>query len=138
MSCQEKWILQNKVSFYSDKKIAADLRNIGGNFLPSKICQNCEDCCGATPGFVAEVCDNNGIVSALNLGTHKSPGVMQLLRFLTQNACRLNFAFSALHTPGSRNSAADTLSRFNLQEILRCQPTSSLNPTGSADWFSSA
>jgi hypothetical protein len=32
------------VSIYSDKKIAAELRNIGGNFLPPKIYQNCEDC----------------------------------------------------------------------------------------------
>jgi hypothetical protein len=31
------------VSIYSDKKIAAELRNIGGNFLPPKIYQNCED-----------------------------------------------------------------------------------------------
>jgi hypothetical protein len=32
-----------KVSIYSDKKIAAELRYIGGNFLPPKIYQNCED-----------------------------------------------------------------------------------------------
>jgi hypothetical protein len=43
-------LLSVKVSIYSDKKIqncrrtAAELQNIGGNFLPPKIYQNCEDC----------------------------------------------------------------------------------------------
>ena len=68
------------------------------------------------------VCDNSVIISVLNSGTSKSSDVMHLLRFLTRDACRLNFAFSARHTLGSQNSAADALSRFNLQEFRRLVP----------------
>ena len=68
------------------------------------------------------VCDNSGIVSALNSGTSRSSDAMHLLRFLTRDACRFNFAFSALHTPGARNADADALSRFNLQEFRRLVP----------------
>jgi hypothetical protein len=44
------------VSIYSDKKIAAELRNIGGNFLLPKIYQNCE---AATVHFCAPALANS-------------------------------------------------------------------------------
>ena len=48
--------------------------------------------------------------------------VMHLLRLLTLEACRHNFVFSAAHTPGRDNSAADALSRLRLQEFRRLAP----------------
>ena len=56
------------------------------------------------------------VVSVLNSGTSKSPDVMHLLRLLTLEVCCHNFVFSAAHTPGRDNSAADALSRLRLQE----------------------
>ena len=52
----------------------------------------------------------------------KSPDVMHLLRLLTLEACRHNFVFSAAHSPGRDNSAADALSRLRLQEFRRLAP----------------
>ena len=58
----------------------------------------------------------------VNSSSSKSPDVMHLLRLLTLEACRHNFVFSAAHTPGRDNSAADTLSRLRLQEFRRLAP----------------
>ena len=56
------------------------------------------------------LCDNMAVVSVLNSGTSESADLMHLLRLLTLEACRHNFVFSADHTPGRDNSAADALS----------------------------
>ena len=68
------------------------------------------------------LCDNMAVVGILNSGTSKSPDLMHLLRLLTLEACRHNFIFSAAHTPGRDNSAADALSRFRLQDFRRLAP----------------
>jgi hypothetical protein len=73
-------------------------------------------------------CDNMAVVSVLNSGTSRSPDVMHLLRLLTLQACRHNFVFSAAHTPGRKNSAADALSRLRLQEFRRMAPQSDQLP----------
>ena len=56
------------------------------------------------------LCDNRAVVDILNAGTSKSSDVMHLLRLLTLAACRHNFVFSASHTPGRVNVAADAVS----------------------------
>ena len=69
------------------------------------------------------LCDNRSVVDALAAGTARSPPLMHLLRSLTRVACLSNFTFSARHTPGRSNSAADALSRFRFQEFHRLAPT---------------
>ena len=59
------------------------------------------------------------VLGILNSGTSKSPDLIHLLRLLTLEACRHNFVFSAAHTPGRDNSAANALSRFRLQDFRR-------------------
>ena len=73
-------------------------------------------------------CDNLAVVQVLNTGTSKSPEVMHLLRSLTLVACRHNFVFTVIHTPGRVNVAADALSRLHLQEFRRLVPDSSPLP----------
>ena len=68
------------------------------------------------------LCDNRAVVDILNAGTSKSSDVMHLLRLLTLAACRHNFVFSASHTPGRVNVAADALSRLRLQDFRRLVP----------------
>ena len=70
-------------------------------------------------------CDNLAVVQVLNSGPSKSPEVMHLLRPVTLVACRHNFVFSAIHTPGRVNVAADALSRLHLQEFRYLVPDSS-------------
>jgi hypothetical protein len=69
------------------------------------------------------LCNNLGVAHILNVGASKSSDVMHLLRSLTL-ACRRNFVFSATHTPGRVNLAADALSRLQLQTFRRIVPES--------------
>ena len=47
---------------------------------------------------------------------------MYLLRALIRTTCLQSFAFSARHTPGRLNSAANALSPFRFQEFQRLVP----------------
>ena len=68
------------------------------------------------------LCDNAAVVYTLNAGTSRCPKMMHLLRAFIRTACLHSFAFSARHTPGRLNSAADALSRFRFQEFQRLVP----------------
>ena len=68
------------------------------------------------------VCDNSSVVDVHNAGSYRSSCLMHLLRNLTHVACKNSFSFSARHTPGRSNVAAETLSRFHFQEFHRLVP----------------
>ena len=74
-------------------------------------------------------CDNSAVVAILNKGSSKSSEVMHLLRSLITSACSYNFTFTAVHVPGSRNAAADALSRLQVPEFRRLHPAASPLPT---------
>ncbi|XP_075715671.1 uncharacterized protein LOC142750558 [Rhinoderma darwinii] len=57
------------------------------------------------------VCDNLGVVQAVNAQTANSPPVVRLLRHLVLRGLMLNAHFVAVHIPGVLNSVADSLSR---------------------------
>jgi hypothetical protein len=73
-------------------------------------------------------CDNLAVVHILNASTSKLTDIMHLLCLLTLVACRHNFVFSATHTPGRVNLAADALSRLQLQEFRCIVPESNPLP----------
>ena len=66
-----------------------------------------------TQHHVQFLCDNTVVVSILNASTSRCSRVMHLLRSLVRDVCFHSFVFSARHTPGRSNVAADALSRFN-------------------------
>ena len=75
------------------------------------------------------LCDNSGVVAVLNTGSARSSCLMHLLRSLTHAACINSFSFSARHTPGRSNVAADALSRFHFQEFHRLVPAMDPHPS---------
>ena len=74
------------------------------------------------------ISDNMAVVAVLRSGTSRAPDIMHLLRSLTRIACLHHFTFSASHSPGRDNRAADALSRFHLQEFRRLVPAASPSP----------
>ena len=55
--------------------------------------------------------------------------LMHLLRSLTHAACSNSFSFSACHTPGRSNVAADALSHFHFQEFHLLVPAMDQHPS---------
>ena len=73
-------------------------------------------------------CDNQAVLYIINSGTSKAPDVMHLLRHLSLTACRHHLVFSAIHTPGIRNTAADALSHLQVPEFRRLVPFANPDP----------
>jgi hypothetical protein len=68
------------------------------------------------------LCDNMGVVLAINKGRSKSPQIMTLLRRLVLVAAEFSFAYSAQHLPGQNNGIADSLSRFQMTRFRELAP----------------
>jgi len=60
-------------------------------------------------------CDNQSVVSIINLGHSKAPLIMELVRKLVFLSMEHNFLVRACHVPGVSNKIADALSRFQMQ-----------------------
>ena len=73
-------------------------------------------------------CDNQATVHIINKGRSKSPVIMRLMRRLVITAGINNFAFLAEHLPGSQNSIADALSRFQMSRFRLLAPNAIEKP----------
>lgn len=67
-------------------------------------------------------CDNLAVVTICRTGTSKCPYVMDLVRRLFFVAARHNFIVFLSHVPGLSNTAADSLSRLQVQKFRQLMP----------------
>lgn len=74
------------------------------------------------------LCDNGAVVSAVNKGAAKDPILSHLLRIVAFLAAILDMRITARHLPGTKNAAADALSRNNLRLFLSLNPQASPVP----------
>ena len=74
-------------------------------------------------------CDNSSVVAALSKGSAKETVVMQLLRCLWFFIAHYDIHISCEHIAGSKNIAADHLSRNNLSSFFSSSPQASPTPT---------
>ena len=79
--------------------------------------------------------DNTGVVSVLKSRTAETPFQMHLLRCFSLYCGIFHFTYSVMHVPGARNSAADALSRndINLFSFLVPQTPHSAVPQATFD-----
>lgn len=68
------------------------------------------------------MCDNLGVVQAVNSKSAKSCPVVSLLQQLVLWALELNAQFVVVHVPGVSNSTADSLSRFQGERFQELAP----------------
>ena len=73
-------------------------------------------------------CDNAAVVAVINKGSCRDQSLMHLMRCLTFYAAVFNFSISAVHLPGSQNTAADALSRGDRAKFFSVLPQA--NPIG--------
>ena len=73
--------------------------------------------------------DNAAVVACINAQTSRSAAVMQWLRHLFVFVVLNNIHLRAVHVPGSRNQAADALSRGSLQAFRQFCPSARIMPT---------
>ena len=84
-------------------------------------------------------CDNMSTVQIINKGRSKGKTIMKLMRKLTWCSATFNFTIHAQHVPGSLNSVADAISRFQMDRFRRLaslsRPQANLPPsnTGTSD-----
>lgn len=67
-------------------------------------------------------CDNQNIVYAVNNGTSKNNDIMALVRSLFQIASSMNFEIRLKYIPSKLNTAADLLSRMNIDRFKELYP----------------
>lgn len=68
------------------------------------------------------LCDNLGVVQAVNRQTANSPPVVLLLRQFVLKCLLLNSHCTAVHVPGVDNNIADALSRFQWERFRELAP----------------
>ena len=73
--------------------------------------------------------DNNAIVSVITKQTSKEPLVMVLVRRMVKYCLKHNIVLSAYHIPGAENSAADAISRFQMERFRSLVPSAHRLPT---------
>ena len=74
-------------------------------------------------------CDNMSTVQIINKGRSKGKTIMKLMRKLTWCSATFNFTIHAQHVPGSLNSVADAISRFQMDRFCRLAPSADHRPT---------
>ena len=74
-------------------------------------------------------CDNHSLVDAITKGSSKEEMVMHLLRNLWFFTAVFDIEITASHIPGVQNTAADLLSRNQLERFLVMNPLASKKPT---------
>ena len=67
-------------------------------------------------------CNNKRVVDVINSKHYKSPKIMALVHTLTFLTFEYNFYFKAYHIPGTHNSIADRISRFQMEEFRTLAP----------------
>ena len=73
--------------------------------------------------------DNQSIIDIWKTGTCTNKRMMRLVRALFFHAANLNLNVVMSHIPGKLNTNADLLSRFQVVEFLRLNPTADMEPT---------
>lgn len=68
------------------------------------------------------MCDNLGVVQAVNRQTANSPPVVSLLRHFVLKCLLINSHCTAVHVPGVDNNIADSLSRFQWDRFRALVP----------------
>ncbi|XP_063790754.1 uncharacterized protein LOC134945420 [Pseudophryne corroboree] len=68
------------------------------------------------------LCDNLGVVHAINNQRSSSPQALRLLRHLVLVCLQCNINFRARHVPGVDNGIADALSRFQFDKFRKLVP----------------
>ena len=76
-------------------------------------------------------CDNRTITNIWSTGTSKCPKIMSLIRKLFFLAATHNFTINIQHVPGTDNSIADALYRFQMSKFRRIAPAASVEETHS-------
>jgi hypothetical protein len=61
--------------------------------------------------------DNSGVVHIINKQSSKDPTIMKLVRKFVVLTLQFNILFKAVHIPGIKNTAADHLSRLQIQKF---------------------
>ena len=74
-------------------------------------------------------CDNSAVVECISSQSSRSPAIMHWLRQLFVTTTLNNILIRAVHTPGSKNVAADALSRGMIQVFRRLRPSADQQPT---------
>ena len=74
-------------------------------------------------------CDNAAVVAIVNTGTSKQPMAMHLLRTLFFLSAHYCFSVHAKHLPGSKNAAADALSRDHIPLFVSLTPQANPQPS---------
>ena len=78
---------------------------------------------------VRAVCDNAVVVVMINKRTSSNPIAMHLLRCLYFICAKYDIMLSSEHVAGSRNKAADALSRKNISVFFQEVPSAHTNPS---------
>ena len=77
---------------------------------------------------VQVLCDNAAVVAILNQNSSRDKEVMHLIRCLAFITAKFQFLLSASHIPGVENTAADALSRNNLDVFHSIYPQANSAP----------
>ena len=78
---------------------------------------------------IRSLCDNAAVVAMINKYTSTNPMAMRLLRCLHFICAKYAITLSAEHILGSRNTAADALSRNKLSEFFEEKPAAQKEPS---------
>ena len=78
-------------------------------------------------------CDNSAVVSMIASSSSTNSAVMRVMRSLFYVCARGNFAVTAKHVPGTSNEIADSLSRFQMEEVSLPRTTSSTTTNAAAN-----
>ena len=73
--------------------------------------------------------DNQSIIDIWKTGTSTNKRMMRLVRAMFFHAANLNLNIIMSHIPGKLNTNADLLSRFQVEEFQRLNPTADPEPT---------
>ena len=82
------------------------------------------------PGKRIVICtDNKPITDVWQAGTSKSKPIMSLIRSTFLIAAKNQFSLSLKYIPGKTNTAADLISRFQVNKFLTLMPDADSRPT---------
>lgn len=74
-------------------------------------------------------CDNSGVVGAWQKGWSRDRRLMSLIRQTLFVAATHSFDLQVIHVPGVENSAADALSRLQIDRFRQLHPSAAATPT---------
>ncbi|VDI15265.1 Hypothetical predicted protein [Mytilus galloprovincialis] len=74
-------------------------------------------------------CDNLSVVEIITKGRSKVPSIMKLMRKLTFHSAMHNYVVHVRHIPGTQNSIADSISRYQMEKFRKLAPKADQIPT---------